>query len=141
MSDVATSIVVVNSDQKDYLRALLSALKVEEAPTTEVIVVDNDSFDGSAEMVKAEFPRVRLLRLEQNHGFAHAANKALDAAGGDVAVLLRAPDVVTTIHVLSELADLVREGRPRRVAAVSARLYAPDKSELPLVARFPTLGR
>ena len=140
MSDVATSILIVNFNKKDQLRALLTSLKMEEATTVEVIVIDNASFDGSREMVRAEFPRVRVIEMETNRGFAAAANKGIDQAAGDVAVLCHS-DLVTTIHVLSELADQVREGRSRRVAGVAARVVAPDKTELPSAGTFPGLVR
>src|SRR5688572_359420 len=99
MSDAATSILIVNFNKKEQLHALLKSLKMEEAAAVEVIVIDNASFDGSQEMVRAEFPKVRLIAMETNRGLPAAANRGIDEAAGDVAVLCHS-DLVTTIHVL-----------------------------------------
>ncbi len=61
----------------------------------EVWVVDNASTDGTAAMVAAEFPWVRLVALDENPGFAAGNNVALRQATGDVCVLLN-PD--TEVH-------------------------------------------
>ena len=86
------SICIVNWNTRDYLRACLRALEGQAAQRpTEVIVVDNASADGSAEMVAEEFPQVRLLRNDANLGYARATNQALAQARGDLVLLLN-PD-------------------------------------------------
>jgi len=60
----------------------------------EVIVVDNASNDGSAEMVAAEFPEVNLIRSAQNLGFAKANNLGIKAAKGDYLALVNSDVVI-----------------------------------------------
>ena len=75
---------MVNHDGREHLRHCLERL-AGQAGWDEAIVVDNASSDGSAEMVRAEFPEVRLLALEENLGFG-GANSALifeRPAGGE----------------------------------------------------------
>src|SRR5437879_159403 len=67
------SIVILNYNTRDHLRACLRALQVEGSTSlgggpsdAEVLVVDNASSDGSAQMVAAEFPWVRLIRSPRN---------------------------------------------------------------------------
>jgi len=71
------SILIVNWKTRDYLRDCLQAIRdtVKEI-SYEVIVVDNDSRDGSAEMVRGEFPEVDLIASEENLGFAIGNNLA-----------------------------------------------------------------
>jgi GT2 family glycosyltransferase len=83
------SVVVVSYNTRNLLRNCLAALqKDSEGILTEVFVVDNLSHDGSADMVKQEFPEVRLIRSEVNLGFAGANNKAFPLATGRYVVLL-----------------------------------------------------
>lgn len=62
--------VVVTRNRCDLLRRCVQALAVQSRPLDQILVVDNASDDGSPEMVRAEFPGVQLLRLEQNRGGA-----------------------------------------------------------------------
>ena len=70
--DAAVAVAVVSWNTRDLLRECLRSL-VDE-PLAEVWVVDNASTDGSAEMVRAEFPSVELIALERNVGFGPAVN-------------------------------------------------------------------
>jgi len=99
-SDVDVSIIILNFNTREHLRACLLALFEEGSTslcggplTTEVFVVDNASSDGSADMVEAEFAGVRLIRSPRNGGFAFGNNQALTLAEG-TAVLLLNPDAI-----------------------------------------------
>jgi GT2 family glycosyltransferase len=83
------SIVIISYNTRDLLRRCLQSA-AEEAGTLayEILVVDNASRDGSAEMVEAEFPQVRLLRSQVNLGFGAANNLALQHASGRYFILL-----------------------------------------------------
>src|SRR5512142_327860 len=69
------AIGVVNYNTRELLRACLQAA-LREAPS-ELLVVDNASSDGSADMVKKEFPDVTLVENERNLGFGAAANQVI----------------------------------------------------------------
>src|SRR5438093_8118320 len=100
---VQNSIIIVNHNAKDRLSTLLANLAVSEAVTSEFIVVDSGSFDGSAELVEEDFPTIRLIRLEDNRGFSVAANKGFAEATGGVAIFCHA-DILTESHTLIDLA-------------------------------------
>ena len=70
------SIVVLSWNTKDLLAACLRSLSAlgDDEPSFEVIVVDNASSDGSADMVARDFPRARLLRNPRNDGYAIGNN-------------------------------------------------------------------
>lgn len=138
---IFTSIIIVTFNAHDSLKAMLGGLKVQEAPGVEVIVVDSGSFDATATMVRDQFADVvRLVELEKNAGFAAAANAGIARSHGDVLVICHA-DLLASAHDLAELADIVREGAPRRVAAAIPRLVGVDGSEIPTVGRLPGFWR
>jgi N-acetylglucosaminyl-diphospho-decaprenol L-rhamnosyltransferase len=94
------SLVILNYNTREHLRACLAAIQGEGSTTfgggsieTEVIVVDNASTDGSAEMVEAEFPSATLIRSPRNGGFAYGNNQALAGCQGE-AVLILNPDTL-----------------------------------------------
>src|SRR5262245_49914243 len=71
------SVCIANWNCRDYLRkCLASLLEFPQGVWVEVIVVDNASSDGAADMVAKEFPDVVLVRNKHNVGFARASNQA-----------------------------------------------------------------
>src|SRR5262249_36414140 len=88
------SIVVVSWNTRDELRSCLrSSFDGLGGIAGEVIVVDNASADGSADMVAAEFPAARLVRNDDNLGFAGGCNRGIAVATGRHVLLLN-PDTV-----------------------------------------------
>ena len=137
---VLNSIIIVSHNHGAALPAMLASLKTEESSTSEVIVVDNASFDGSVETVAERFPQVRLIRSSKNRGFAAAAQRGINEAQGSIAVICHS-DLLVEMHALAELADRVREGAGRRVVAAVPRLIGRDGVEQPGVGRLPGIGR
>lgn len=88
------SIIIVNYNVKAFLeQALLSVQKAAQKVPTEVFVVDNDSVDGSVEMVREKFPEVKLIANKKNVGFSAANNQAIKESTGEYVLLLN-PDTV-----------------------------------------------
>ncbi len=81
MEKKKVSVIIVNTNTKDVMKLCLENLN-GSYDNLEVIVADNASSDGSAEMVEKEFPWVKLVRLP-NYGLAFALNKCLEVATGD----------------------------------------------------------
>jgi hypothetical protein len=81
------SVIVVNWNRKELLRACLHSLRRQAGAAFEVIVVDNGSTDGSAEMVETEFA-FRVVRNRENRGFCAANNEGIAAARGDFVALI-----------------------------------------------------
>jgi glycosyltransferase involved in cell wall biosynthesis len=78
------TVCIVNWNTRDLLRDCLASLEHFPADEPmEVIVVDNASSDGSAEMVQAEFPQTILIANSDNRGYAEGNNQALVRARGD----------------------------------------------------------
>lgn len=101
MNAKKVSILIVNSNTKDVLKLCLENLK-DSYENMEVIVCDNYSYDGSADMVEKDFSWVKLLRLP-NNGIAFSLNKAVEVASGDYYLYLGPdafPEKGTTIKGL-----------------------------------------
>jgi N-acetylglucosaminyl-diphospho-decaprenol L-rhamnosyltransferase len=81
MSVSDTSVIIVNRDGAQWLRGCLGAL-AEDRDELDVVLVDNGSSDESREIVRREFPWVRLLPLDSNEGFAAGNNAGARHATG-----------------------------------------------------------
>jgi GT2 family glycosyltransferase len=99
------SVIIVSWNAKDYLLKCLNSLsQTPGVPAMEVIVVDNDSSDGSPEMVERDFPSVRLIRSGANLGFAKANNIGIRVSKGRYLGLINS-DVEVLGDCISRLVD------------------------------------
>ena len=131
------SVVIVAWNAKRYLELCLESL--EEAPprrSMEVLVVDNASEDGTAEMVEALFPYVKLIKSAENLGFAKGNNVAIRECQGRYIALVN-PDVIVFPGCLDALADFLDQNP--KVGNVGPRVFEPDMSFQSTCRRFPTL--
>ncbi|MFH1121501.1 MAG: glycosyltransferase [Bacteroidota bacterium] len=88
------SVVIVNYNVKYFLEQCLHSVDAAiEGIEAEVYVVDNNSVDGSAEMVAEKFPLVKLIVNADNSGFSKANNQAILMSSGEYVLLLN-PDTV-----------------------------------------------
>lgn len=88
------SVVIVNYNVEYFLDQCLSSVKIAlENVEGEIIVVDNNSIDGSNNMVKKKYPEVTLIANNKNVGFSIANNQGIKKSSGDYVLLLN-PDTV-----------------------------------------------
>jgi len=129
------SIIIVSWNVKDKLRLNLSALTKSSGDfSREIFVVDNNSADGSAAMVSAEFPNVRLIVNDQNLGFAAANNQALKIAASRFILLLN-PDMQVEVDTLSKMLAWA-ESNPQATVS-GCRLVDSQGQVIKQVRRFP----
>jgi len=82
------SIIVVTWNGRRYLDDCLGGIASQDGVSTETILVDNASTDGTAEYVRTTFPWVRIVSMPENRGFAEGNNAgAREAAGSFLAFL------------------------------------------------------
>ena len=144
------SIIIVSWNVRDKLRENLKAIydSVETRPSNsagrhgasvckfEVFVVDNNSADKSAQIVKQEFPQVRLIANNENLGFAKANNQAIKMARGEFALLLN-PDMRVRPDTLSNMITWMRENK--QASAAGCHLVDELGNTVKQVRRFPTI--
>jgi GT2 family glycosyltransferase len=82
------TVVIPNWNGAHHLPACLESLQRQTYPQVEVIVADNGSTDGSPNLLARDYPKVRVLALGQNLGFTGACNAGMQAARGDLVILL-----------------------------------------------------
>ncbi len=134
---VRVSVVLTNWNTRELLRgALNSLMRNASTDDVEVIVVDNGSTDGSAGMVKTEFPSCVLVENPGNRGYAHANNQGIALARGS-SVLLLGSDTVVRDSTVDTLAEYL-ESHPGAGAA-ACRLMNPDGTPQLSCRRFPRL--
>ena len=133
-------IIILNWNTRDLLRDCLRSVFVSTGSLAfAVCVVDNASTDGSAAMVRAEFPQVRLIESQENRGYAAGNNQGLRdfgfgpglSAGPRYALLLN-PDTVVPPTALTQLVAYM-DGHPA-CGAAGPRLVLPT-GELDLACR------
>lgn len=102
----------------------------------DVIVIDNASEDGSAEMVRHEFPEHTLIANNTNRGFAAAVNQGIRASSGDVVLLLN-PDTEIRESTLRQLLQEFAEHEETGIAG--GKIQNEDGTIQPSVRAFPTV--
>jgi hypothetical protein len=135
---VDVSVCIANWNCCDLLRRCLESLYDQpQGVAFEVVVVDNASADGAADMVAAEFPGVTLVRNRENRGFSKANNQAAALARGRYLFFLNNDTVVPpdTLRKFLEFAD----ANPT-VGMVGPRLRGGDGAYQISYRRRPTLG-
>jgi GT2 family glycosyltransferase len=130
------SVCIVNwNTRPDLEEAVASVLASDPELKCEVIVLDNASRDGSAEMMRERFPGVRLLESPENVGFARGYNRAVGESKGRYILVLN-PDTVVRPGALGRLIAFMEE--EKQAGACGPRLLNSDGSIQYSCRRFPT---
>jgi GT2 family glycosyltransferase len=103
------SVVLVNYNGRDFLEPCLRSLLDQSYEPLEIILVDNDSTDGSVDYVRTRFPSVRLIDNKRNLGFAEGNNIGFAQANGVYVALLNT-DTVVDNNWLATLVDRMGSG-------------------------------
>ncbi len=99
------SIIILNWNGKKFLKNCLDSLAQLTYPQVEIIVVDNNSTDGSQEFVKTNYQKVVLIENKENYGFAKGNNIGLKASTGDYILILNNDTIVTPNFLNSLIKD------------------------------------
>ncbi|MFH1428813.1 MAG: glycosyltransferase family 2 protein [Candidatus Margulisiibacteriota bacterium] len=132
------SIVIVSWKVKELLNKCLESIKEEcLANGYEVFVVDNNSMDGTIEMVMDDYYWVKMIASIANMGFAAGNNMALEQVRGEYILLLN-PDTEVKSGALRTLINFL-DTNPE-AGAVGPKLLNPDGSLQPSCKTFPTIS-
>jgi hypothetical protein len=131
------SLIIVSFNTREVLRESLQSVERETGNLRiEVFVVDNNSHDGSVEMVETEFPHVHILRSQVNLGFGAANNVALEIAQGRYVVLLNSDAFLCPVSLQLSVDHMNRNSE---VGLAGGRLVGRDFSLQPSARMFPSI--
>jgi GT2 family glycosyltransferase len=132
------AIVIVSTNEAHWLDACLSSVYAHAGGATlDVVVVDNESTDGTRALVEERFPAARVVD-SVNRGFSHANNRALETITARYALLLN-PDTEILDGTFGELVAHM-DGRPD-VGVLGVRQLKSDGTLFETIRRFPSATR
>ena len=119
------SVIIVNYNGKELLEKSLESLFKVDYENFEVILVDNNSSDGTIDFVAKNYPSVIIIKLDSNKGFAEPNNIAAKIAKGDYLLLLN-NDTVVTYNFISEMIKVLEHDKT--IGICQSLLLKPDGS-------------
>ena len=119
VSEPTVSIIVINWNGERFLSRCLEAIREQTYPDIELFVIDNASSDGSVDLIKGDFPDVRLVENGANLGFCRAFNQGVRMARGEYVMPLN-PDVFMTPTFIVEMVKAAESDR--RIGSVTGKL-------------------
>ena len=135
---IILTIIIVNWNNKNLLRNCLKSIyNSQNYYNYEIIVVDNNSEDGSVELIKNEFPNVVLIENDNNLGFAKANNQGIKIARGNYILLLNNDTVVANTYCFDRMIELM-EKNPQ-VGILGCKLLYPDGTLQSCGESFPSV--
>lgn len=135
--EVPLSIVIVTWNAKKYARECLTSLRQQCADLgAEIIVVDNASSDGTPELIREEFPEVRLIEAGANLGFAKGNNVGIRNSRGKYLALVNSDVNVPNGCLAAMLEKMEQEST---IGVLGPRMRIPDGRVGRSYMRFPTV--
>ena len=136
---IKLSVVILSYNTSGLLKQCLAAVLASngfESKELEIIVVDNNSSDGSAEMIEKEYPEIKLIRNKKNLGFSAGNNIGIKNSGGKFLLLLNSDALVEPDSLITILNVM---GNNRSIGAATCLLQTADGKIDPASHRgFPT---
>jgi len=123
MDSPLVSIIIVNYNGKNYLEKCLESLFQVKYSNFEIIIVDNNSTDGSIEFAEKNYPQITIKKLEKNYGFAYPNNLGSKMAKGDFLLFLN-NDTKVDPHFLNPLIKSMMSDS--KIAICQSLLLRPD---------------
>ena len=117
------AVVILNWNTEDYLRKFLPGVLDSTSGIADVVVADNASTDGSVEVLRSEFPAVRLIEFDKNYGFTGGYNKALAMLGDYEYFVLLNTDIETPKNWLQPLLEWMEKNPDCGICAPKLHSY------------------
>jgi GT2 family glycosyltransferase len=125
MSVPKVSIIIVNYNGKELLQKCLDSLLKVNYDNFEIILVDNNSTDGTVEFITKNYPSLIIIKLDSNKGFAEPNNVAAKISKGKYLLFLN-NDTVVTPNFISEMVKVMETDK--KIAICQSLLLKPDGS-------------
>jgi len=118
------SIIIVNYNVKEFVKNLLFSLhKALEKYSSEIILIDNASSDGSVKDIREKFPYVKVIANKENIGFGKANNQGLEISNGKFIILIN-PDTIVREDTFSKLIEFIEANK--EVGMTTCKVLNPD---------------
>ncbi|MDP2960349.1 MAG: glycosyltransferase family 2 protein [candidate division Zixibacteria bacterium] len=139
MNSIDLAVIIVNFNTASLLKECLNSVEENRGNLKlEIFVVDNNSRDQSVEMIKKDFPQIKLMVNSENIGFARGVNLGLALAKGRYFLLLN-PDVKVLTGVLKGMIEFMEQNKDAGLAGV--QLLNSDGTKQNSMANFPSLSQ
>ena len=131
---IQISVIIVNYNGLKYLKECFDSLYDKLQNTSfEIIVIDNNSSDGSCSFIKNHYPKVVLIESKENLGFAKGNNKAAKIAQGDYLLLINNDTIV-----LDDLAPILPQLKSDiTIGVIGINMLDGNKQYIPAAGNFP----
>ena len=130
--------MIVSTNEAHWLEPCLSTVFAQAgAAKLDVVVVDNESSDGTPELVRSRFPEARVV-ASANRGFGHGNNRGLETTSARYVLFLN-PDTEILAGTFGELVEMLDE-RPD-IGLAGVRQLTPEGELFPTIRRFPSAAR
>lgn len=137
MKDLSIVIVTTNAI-KHIANCLDSISRTTPPPSVEIIVSDNNSTDGTVELIKNKFTGVKLIENRRNLGFGPANNRGAEQSSGRYILFLN-DDTIVLEGSLTKLIKFMDDNQD--IGALGPKLLNPDYSLQPSMSRYPSIWR
>ncbi len=137
VEQIDLSISIVNTNNKELLKSCLKSIYKNTKKTKfEIVVVDNFSDDGSAEMIKNNFPEVKLIKLMSRNGYGYCHNKAVPISCGKYFLVFN-EDMIVLPNAIDIMVEQIK--KDKTIGALGCKLLNPDRTLQYSCSKFPTL--
>ena len=131
------SVLIVSYNVKEYVDHAIDSIMRSSVDDYEIILVDNNSFDGTVEYIKHSYPEVNVIANQENVGFGKAVNQAADVASGQYFLIIN-PDTVIQENTIGTLLNYMEQNE--KVGMVGPKILNSDGTLQAACKRsFPTL--
>lgn len=128
------SVIIPNYNGMQYVKRCLDSLQVQTLKEFDILFVDNGSTDGSRELVEQEYPRVKIIALQENRGFCAAVNEGIKASDTEYVVLLN-NDTEAEPEFLEQLYEGIKE-KTKAFSAGAMMLQFYDREKIDDAGNF-----
>jgi len=136
--DIYLSIIIVSYNSKQFLKNCLESILINKNDLKlEIIVVDNNSSDGTAVLVKSNFPDVKIIINKTNKGFSKAVNQGILKSKGKFIFLLNPDVMISNDLVFKKMLNFIETHE--NIGALGCQILNPDGSFQLSFGRHPSL--
>lgn len=120
------TIVIPNYNGKHFMQPCLQSLQNQTSSDFEILVVDNNSTDGSLEYMQEFYPDIRIISLDKNYGFSRAVNEGIRNSRTPYVILLNNDTTIDKYYVESMIHAIEKSPRIFSVSSKMIQMYHPE---------------